>query len=73
MPRTGESTLWQSADYSLYLNPKDDNLDFNNRANLGKANDNYAGGLSFFSQCLRAIFPVGSIAEPTGEELFLHE
>ena len=48
----GNGIFWQSAEYSLYLNPNDDNLNFDNRANLGNANDNYSGGLLFVGLCL---------------------
>ncbi|OGL84826.1 hypothetical protein A3H10_01955 [Candidatus Uhrbacteria bacterium RIFCSPLOWO2_12_FULL_46_10] len=53
----------QSAEYSLYLNPNDDNLNFDNRANLADANDNYSGGVSFVGLCLLCscpgVFPEG--------------
>lgn len=48
----GNGIFWQDAEYSLYLNPNDANCDFDNRANLADANDNYSGGVSFLGLCL---------------------
>ncbi len=42
--------LWSSADYSLYFEADDGNLNFDNR-NL-TANDYYSGGLFFLGLCL---------------------
>jgi hypothetical protein len=39
----------QSSDYSLYFKANDDKLNFNNKANLGNANDNYSSGLLFLA------------------------
>lgn len=43
-------TIWQDPECSLYLNPNDDSLDFDNR-NLD-ANDNYSGGVFVLRKCL---------------------
>lgn len=48
----GNGIFWHDAEYSLYLNPNNENLNFDNRANLENANENYSGGLSFLGLCL---------------------
>ena len=50
-PEGREYKLWQSREHSLYWKANDDKLDFDNKANLGNANDNYSGGLVFLGLC----------------------
>lgn len=45
-----DNICWQSPGYSLYLNPNDSELKFDNR-NLNP-NENYSGALSVFGKCL---------------------
>ncbi len=44
----GERQLWQSAENSLNLKANDDKAKFDNKGNLGNANDLYSGGLLFW-------------------------
>jgi hypothetical protein len=45
--RRERTNYWQSPGHSLYFKANDDRLNFNNRGNLGNANDNYSSGLLF--------------------------
>ncbi|MBU2036831.1 hypothetical protein KJ866_01305 [Patescibacteria group bacterium] len=42
-----KANFWQSPDYSLNFKADDDNLNFDNRSDLGEANGNYSSGLLF--------------------------
>jgi len=44
--------FWQEPSNSLYLKANDDRLNFDNKADLGNANDNYSGGLFVLGLCL---------------------
>jgi|GEM_PF-3195591 len=50
--RWEKANFWQSSENSLYFKANDDNANFDNRANLADANDNYSGGLLFIGLCL---------------------
>lgn len=44
--------FWQDAQNSLNFKANDDELKFDNKGNLGHANDNYSGGLFVLGLCL---------------------
>jgi hypothetical protein len=48
-----KAKFWQSQEYSLNVKANDDNANFDNRTNLGNANDNYSGALFFRGLCLK--------------------
>ena len=47
MKREEVSTIWQQPEQTLYLKANDDKAKFDNKDNLGNANDKYSGGLVF--------------------------
>ena len=57
----GQTTFWRSSN-SLYLNPNDSNLDFDNWNDLANRNGNYSGSVVLLALCLERFLPAAKLA-----------